>query len=271
MTIEELHDKLFEVLCVVDKICRENNIRYCLDGGTELGAIREHDFIPWDDDMDICVLAEDYDSFLKAMQNNLPEHIHIIEPQDSSPYFFDNVTRIYDDRWQLEGEYSGNQVYKNYQSPVGTDVFIYSGCPSSKKMQKLFNIKNKIFHGMLMAYRYNIDWEKYTNLERAQIAILRFLGRVYSGNTPDRILRARKKWIYQYDAAKTGYRISVNAPIIEHYMHAMKNEWFFPLTSATLRGKEFPIEKGYDEKLTTIYGNYLVPEKNGNKYIQHMK
>jgi lipopolysaccharide cholinephosphotransferase len=128
---------------VVDKICKEYNIRYCLDGGTELGAIREHDFIPWDDDMDICVLAEDYDAFVQVMKENLPEHYHIVEPYDTIPLFFDNVTRIYDDRWQFEGESGINPVYKNYQSPVGTDVFIYSGCPGSKIGQKLFNLKTE--------------------------------------------------------------------------------------------------------------------------------
>ena len=124
---------------------------------------------------------------------------------------------------------------------------------------------------MLMSYRYNIDWGKYTKLQKAQIAVLMFCGRIYSGNTPDRILRARKKWIFQYDAQKTGYRISVNAPIIDHYMHAMKNEWFYPLASATLRGTQFPVEKSYDKKLTAIYGNYMVPERDKYKYIEHLK
>lgn len=40
MRIEELHDKLFELLCVVDDICREEKIQYFLDSGTELGSVR---------------------------------------------------------------------------------------------------------------------------------------------------------------------------------------------------------------------------------------
>lgn len=271
MTIDELHDRLFNVLLVIDKICKDNNVRYCLDGGTEIGAIREKDFIPWDDDMDICVLVEDYDTFVKVMKDNLPQHFHIVEPIDLSPFFYDNITRIFDDRCLIREETDEDRAYKNCQNHVGTDVFIYSGCPKSKFAQELFDLKNKFFYGMLMAYRYRINWSKYTTLQKAQILVLRFLGRVYSGKTPDRILRKRKKWIFSYNAKETGFRKTVNPPIVEHYMRPMKNEWFFPVINAEIRGRKFPVESGYDNKLTVIYGNYMTPVRDRKKYIVHLE
>ena len=271
MTIEELHDHLFNVLLVIDKICQENNLRYCLDGGTEIGAVREHDFIPWDDDMDICVLVEDYDTFVSVMKDNLPEHFHIVEPIDFSPYFYDNATRIFDDRLFIRKGTDVDLAYKNYQNHVGTDVFIYSGCPRSKLAQKLFDLKNKIFYGMLMAYRFKIDWSKYTTLQKVQIAVLRFIGRIYSGKTPDRIHKKRKEWIFSYNAQKTGFRKSVNPPLLEHYMRPMKNEWFFPVVNAEIRGKRFPVESGYDNKLATLYGDYMTPVRDKEKYLVHLE
>ena len=56
MKIDELHDKLYELLMTVDRICTENQLHYFVAYGTAIGAVWEGDFIPWDDDMDINVL-----------------------------------------------------------------------------------------------------------------------------------------------------------------------------------------------------------------------
>ena len=72
MKREELHKLLFETLCIIDDICKKENVRWFLDSGTELGSLREQDIIPWDDDMDIKVFREDYPAFCEAMRKHLP-------------------------------------------------------------------------------------------------------------------------------------------------------------------------------------------------------
>ena len=62
MKREELHKLLFETLCIIDDICKKENVRWFLDSGTELGSLREQDIIPWDDDMDIGMLRDEYES-----------------------------------------------------------------------------------------------------------------------------------------------------------------------------------------------------------------
>ncbi len=47
MKREELHKLLFETLCIIDDICKKENVRWFLDSGTELGSLREQDIIPW--------------------------------------------------------------------------------------------------------------------------------------------------------------------------------------------------------------------------------
>jgi hypothetical protein len=46
MKREELHKLLFETLCIIDDICKKENVRWFLDSGTELGSLREQDIIP---------------------------------------------------------------------------------------------------------------------------------------------------------------------------------------------------------------------------------
>ena len=66
--LEELHQIETDILTAIDEICRKENIRYYLAGGTLLGAVRHKGFIPWDDDIDIAMPRDDYERFLKVMR-----------------------------------------------------------------------------------------------------------------------------------------------------------------------------------------------------------
>lgn len=66
-----------EVLNDVDNACRENGIQYFAEWGTLLGAVRHHGFIPWDDDMDICMKRPDYNRFLEIAEKIMPSNYKI--------------------------------------------------------------------------------------------------------------------------------------------------------------------------------------------------
>lgn len=61
-----LFEKLLDLMVEFDLVCKENDIEYFLDSGTLLGAIRHNRFIPWDDDVDIIMMREDFTKLRKA-------------------------------------------------------------------------------------------------------------------------------------------------------------------------------------------------------------
>jgi len=62
-TLREAQLIMLEILVEVDAICQKYNLRYWLDSGTLLGAVRHQGFIPWDDDIDLSMPVEDYLKF----------------------------------------------------------------------------------------------------------------------------------------------------------------------------------------------------------------
>ena len=69
--VRDVQLALLEMMKDIDKICKDNNIEYCLTGGSTLGAYLYQGFIPWDDDLDIAMMRKDYKKFIKALEKDL--------------------------------------------------------------------------------------------------------------------------------------------------------------------------------------------------------
>ncbi len=80
-----------EILADIDKVCKKHNIRWFADSGTLLGAIRHKGYIPWDDDVDICMLRDDYTRFLAVAEEELPEGYYIPKNRDAGRWMFTSV------------------------------------------------------------------------------------------------------------------------------------------------------------------------------------
>ena len=76
-TVKEVQDDILILLKEFDRICKKNNIKYTLDGGTLLGAFRHDGFIPWDDDADVAILRKEYKKFVKCAKRDLDKNIFV--------------------------------------------------------------------------------------------------------------------------------------------------------------------------------------------------
>ena len=66
--LERLHKLQLEMLCDLDSICKKYDLKYFAVFGTALGAVRHGGFIPWDDDIDVGMLREDHDTFIRVVE-----------------------------------------------------------------------------------------------------------------------------------------------------------------------------------------------------------
>lgn len=73
----ELQLSLLYILNIFTALCDKNGLQYWLDAGTFLGAVRHKGFIPWDDDIDLCMPRKDYDLLLTEAFKDLPDGLFL--------------------------------------------------------------------------------------------------------------------------------------------------------------------------------------------------
>ena len=91
--LKKIHDVELEILGEVHKFCIKHKIRYSLYCGTMLGAVRHGGFIPWDDDIDICMLRDDYNRFIKLWSESNNQD-YIIQNKENQALFTQSFTKI---------------------------------------------------------------------------------------------------------------------------------------------------------------------------------
>ena len=112
-------DTEMEVLDVIDKVCRENGLKYSLAYGSMIGVVRHGGFIPWDDDMDIWMLREDYEKFIGIWENN-PVDGYFLLRQETSPEYPQNFAKI---RKCNTAFVSAGEENTNYHHGIFVDIF----------------------------------------------------------------------------------------------------------------------------------------------------
>lgn len=134
-----------EVLEIVGEICKKHHIRYFAEWGTLLGAVRHKGRIPWDDDIDICMLRQDYEKFCEVAEEELPEECWFLDSR-STEGFEHMLGRVLNSRVHVvEGEKL--EKYHGFPYVAGIDIFWLDDLPGTGEVTNSYIwVNNQDYH-----------------------------------------------------------------------------------------------------------------------------
>jgi len=245
---------MLKMLKAVDVMCRKNSISYWLSEGTLIGAAREKGFIPWDDDLDICMMREDFERFKELAPDMLPESM-FFQTRETDPGFRDGYIKIRDNYSTFLFEGEGRQ---QYHQGIFLDIFpmdYYPDHPAVFRGAAKIKFITKLISGCYA----DLHLKEFKRLRFYLILLLRPL-RLFP-------LRTVRKWIkrrYLKNSARLvskAERFVINyGPELDWYVFLQHDE-VFPLSSLVFEDASFPVPADWDAVLRRQYGDYMKPPK----------
>lgn len=242
---QQLHELQLEMLIELDRICRKYQIKYSLDGGTLLGAIRHKGFIPWDDDIDVIMLREEYIKFKAACIEDMNTEKFFLQDYTTDKYYRWGYAKIR--RNNTEFIRLGQERSKHHQG-IFIDLFVVDNVPD-KKMTR------SIHHFLCFLVRKSLYSEVGSYSDRSKVK--RIFYKIVAKIPRDFIFKVRNTLAEQCNKKRT--------ELISHYtLEYPKRCWyglprvcFDEMIEVDFEGRKFLGFKEYDLYLTSYYGDYM--------------
>lgn len=259
MNLEEIKSVEISILKRLQKICENNEINFSLAGGSAIGIIRHQGIIPWDDDIDIMMLRDDFDKLKKiflANDNNIDGlMIMSCDIQKDYNYYFAKVIDI-----STDAKETGIDKIENYG--IFLDIFQIDRVPINVKERKHFYRKMKI--------RYKIQqiklYSKQISNSRVKLFIKKIISLILIGIDAHSFALKTDRLLQKYNKCDNDLYGVIMDNCIYNNDYVEKKQYYNDLIKMPFEDFETYILRDYDKYLKNIYGNYMEfpPEESRN-------
>ncbi|MBR1401276.1 MAG: LicD family protein [Prevotella sp.] len=246
-SIEELKSIQLNILLAFHRFCLNNGLKYSLAAGSLIGAIRHKGFIPWDDDIDVYMLREDYEKL-----------VSIFPSMYESQYKFVSMER--DGKWHRTYGllYDSRTIKKEHVSDsycemgIGIDVFPIDDVPDKLSEWTRYNklrilLRNMFTMKLLLVSSERSIW-KNVLIVLSKIILFLFSYKLFA------------QMINKYSQIHNGKGCShvyENCLGVYNSKHPWLKKSFDDTIDTEFEEHQVKIMKGYDDYLTCVYGDYM--------------
>lgn len=253
----ELRKTQLQIFDCFRKFCEENHLRYFLVGGSLLGAVRHEGYIPWDDDLDVGMPADDYYKFIRTFEDTELFYLDCQERDKRTWQHFGKLMM----RDTLFGEY----VKQNYDCNKGIfiDVFPLLSTPPKK------SIKGRARDLWIRVLNYKCFPREFVTIWKPRhpifSSLLKALSQVmFCWCSSSKAREIRNAYLEKHSRDKNDF-VSLG----DNLLSRVPCQYFDEIAVGTFEGRTVPIPKKWDEYLTWVYGDYMTLPPESERVPHH--
>lgn len=256
--LRRMQMNMLEILIEFDRICRKHNIKYSLDGGTFLGAVRHKGFIPWDPDADIVILRKDYEKFKKVCEQELNHPCFFLQDYKTDKYYRWGYARML--RKGTSYIRAGHE-HLNSRNGVFIDIFTMDSVPDS--------FLGRYVHKFLCYCIRKALWSEVGKMVHPRF-FHRMFYKIISKVSKENLFYIRDKIAEICNENDRSILVRhMCSPHPKKYSYGFPRDLFNSLSEYDFEGYKFLGFTDYDWYLTSIYDDYMTlpPEEQRTSHI----
>lgn len=236
------------------QICENHGLNYYILGGTLLGGVRHKGFIPWDDDIDVGMMRDDYEKFIKFAKTELSDRFFLQTVETDEDYYY-GITKIRANNTSAILYSEWEQQFPFHQG-IFFDIFPIDAVPDSEIMRKIHKFLVRLTNSIARSSAINLKlMTRFSLLHKISFVFFRillfFIKPITFAKWRDKIVT----WYNDKNTKKCGfisqlYRIDNGIWDRSDFEEIMEIPFEYLVVKAP---------KNYDNILTHSYGDWRTP------------
>jgi lipopolysaccharide cholinephosphotransferase len=257
----KVHNVQLDMALEVKRICERHDINYSIIAGTLLGAARHEGFIPWDDDLDIGMLREDFNKFINICEKELDEK-YFLQTFETDSGFALPIAKLRRNGTKFVEK---NSSTADLHCGIYIDIFPFDNVPDGVFRRYIHNGSTFILKRILLVKSDYKVWKDHEIIKKLFYKSLISISKYFSVSQIKKVL-LRQMTRYNNVSSE---KVVTFGGAYGYNKESINKKWLELQNPIIFEGVKLSAPLNYKEYLTFFYGDYMTPPPENKRYNRH--